>query len=125
MRLEITRYSLLAFALVVVLAAAAAGMAALAAGWARAMVRAAPVVGALGVVATGLAAVNLAVPRGCSTDPPVRNQPLVSAIEGDACQRTALAQVQAVILLGVGTSLAVRRTSGRAPRPALAVIADQ
>jgi hypothetical protein len=112
-RVELTPYSAAAFVVVVALATAAAGVAALIAGWARVLVRAAPGVAAAGLALTGAAVLNLALPRTCSTEPTVRNRPAVSALTGDACQRGALAQVQVVVLLGVATSLAVRVRSRR------------
>jgi ABC-type uncharacterized transport system permease subunit len=119
-RLDITRYAVVAFFVVVVLAAAAAGIAALVVGWARSLLRAAPTVAAIGLLLTGLATVNLGVPRPCSDDPPVRTRPVVSALVGDACERVALGQVQAVLLLAVATSLAVHVAATPRPlRPAL------
>ncbi|HUF33281.1 MAG TPA: hypothetical protein VMN58_08765 [Acidimicrobiales bacterium] len=125
MPLEITRYSILAFLAVLVLAAAAGGASALVVGWARSIVRAAPAVAGAGLALTSLAALNLAVPRTCSIEPEVRNRPVISALVGDACERTALGQVQLVLLLGVSTSLAVRTATTRPPRRALGAVADR
>jgi hypothetical protein len=99
----------LALLLVVATPIAAVGAVSSAGRWSRWLVRAGGAIGIVGLVVTAVAAVNLLVPRTCSSGPvPERNRPAISLVVGDgACFRSAVVQLQVAALVGLGASLVV------------------
>lgn len=110
-RIVITPYSVLAFVLVVGAAVALAAAAHRLSWWTRRMIATAPLVGAIGLLLTAAAAVNVAVPRTCADG--VRNRPLLSALTGDPCRPAALSQMALVVIVGLVTTAAVRSVAAR------------
>lgn len=105
----------LALLLVVAIPVAALGLLAGAELWARWMVRAGGLLGVVGVALTAAFAVNLVVPRTCSTEPVEEvNRPAISLVVGDGdCFRHALGQTQLAVLVGVAASVVVVTRSAR------------
>jgi hypothetical protein len=98
----------LALLLVVAAPIAAIGALSTAGQWARWMVRTGGLLGVAGLVVTGVATVNLLVPRTCASNPTERNRPVISLVEGGgSCSRSAAAQLQLAVLAGLGASLLV------------------
>ena len=99
-------YYLTALAIVIAMPLAAIAVAAGLARWAHDALVRAPVLGALGVLFTGFAIVNLFVARACGDGV---NRPIVAiALADDACREVGLVSLQLVILLVVATAAAVR-----------------
>jgi hypothetical protein len=104
----------LALLLVVAAPIAAVGALSTAAQWSRWMVRTGGLLGVAGLVVTGVATVNLLVPRTCGSTPAEHNRPVISLVVGGGpCSRSAAAQLEVAVLAGLGASLLVwvRRTT--------------
>lgn len=106
----------LAVLLVVLTPLAVIGLVSGADQWARWLLRVGGAVGVAGLVLTAVAVVNLLVPRTCSKDPVVEvDRPVISLVLGRGdCFRSALAQTQVAVLVGVGASVAAATRSARA-----------
>jgi hypothetical protein len=99
-------YDLAAFLIVLAMPVGAIAIAVGGFVWAQDALRRSLVPGAIGVLATLVAAGNVFVERRCVG---AVNRPIVTAFVGAGdCQRSALAAVELVALLAVGTALAVR-----------------
>ena len=99
-------YYLTALAIVVAIPIVAMAVAAGLARWANDVLRRSPVVGAVGVLLTASAVLNLFVARACGGGV---NRPIVAlAVTDDACHRTGLVSLQLVLLLVVATAAVVR-----------------
>lgn len=105
----------LALATLIVMSVALVGLVSGLEQWGRWLLRTGGSLGIVGLVVTGIAVANLLVPRTCSTEPvPEVNRPVLSVALGDgACFRSALAQLQLAVLVGLGASVAVATRSGR------------
>jgi len=109
-------YELLAIGLVLLIPVAALALVAGAIAWARDSIDRAPLIGGAGVLCTALALANTLVERACGGEV---NRAVITAFTGpDGCRSSALAALQLVVLLAVGTAVAVRAPELRRWRPA-------
>ena len=110
----------LALLIVITAPIALVGAAAAAVDWGRWMLRSAGIVGVAGIVLTGIAVVNLGVPRRCATTQQAKavNRPIISLATDDGdCERAAVGWTAAAVATGVAASGVVevlRRSRRRA-----------
>ena len=99
-------YDVLAVLIVLTIPFAMVGLIVIAAAWADDALARERTTGLVGIACTGIAAVNLLIPRSCGDEV---NRPIVAIVTGSGdCFRMGLLSVEVVLLLAVATSVAVR-----------------